>query len=364
MIVACNKRSISGALPYTIAFLIPISATLGPILGGIFWYATPILGFVVIPVMDFIFGDESFQPNESDEITEKDSMPYKLLTWIYAPVHIGITGWGAWYYSVHSMTIVEASGLLLSVGISSGALGFTVGHELAHRGNRFERSLSVAILSFTNYTHFIIEHCVGHHARVATPADPASSRLGENLYAFLPRTVYGGWTNAWSYEEKRVSKHKGIKKHLANRMLHYTFLQALINLGFILFLGLEGWCFFFFVSIISVLLLEVINYIEHYGLRREMVDKDRQRYEKVQPHHSWNANHKISNLFLFRLQRHSDHHAHPLRRYQLLRSYHQVPQLPYGYPTMTLLAFIPSLWSLVMDPRVAAARKNSPSPRR
>ncbi len=352
MNVAFSPQSIRRALPYTVAFLVPFSAILGPIFGGLFWYSTCILGFLFIPALDALFGEETYQPSVEEEVSEKSALPYKVLTWIYAPVHVGITTWGAWYFANHDLTLWQALGLISCVGVSSGALGFTVGHELCHRGERFERFLAICILSYTNYTHFIIEHCVGHHARVATPHDPASSRFGESLYAFLPRTIIGSWQSAWAYEKKRVGRYEGKNRFLKNRMLHYMGIQLLLNILFLLFFGLAGLMFFWIISVISIFLLEVINYVEHYGLVRKKLDTKRDRYEKVQPHHSWNANHKLSNLFLFRLQRHSDHHANPLRRYQILRHYDDVPQLPYGYPTMTLLAIVPFFWRKVMDPRV------------
>ncbi len=347
------------SLPFYVGFTLPLSTVVGVGLGGAFWFSTLVISFIIVPLLDVVWGMEAYQPTPGDEKQYHSAFAYKLITWLYVPVHIGLIIWGSWVFASNDLAWWQQVGLIASVGVSSGALGFTISHELSHRGEWYERWMAYAILLFVSYMHFGIEHVMGHHVHVATPLDPASSRKGESFWSFLPRTVVGSWKSAFAFETRRLRRKQPLERLLKNRLYHFIIMQVLVAAGFYLLLGPWAMVFLLINCVISDLLLEVINYVEHYGLCRKEVRPG--RYEKVKPHHSWNANQKISNLFLFRLQRHSDHHAYPSRRYQLLRDYNDVPQLPFGYPTMSLLAFFPPIWRLVMDHRVDNLKQNLPS---
>ena len=200
------------------------------------------------------------------------------------------------------------------------------------------------------YGHFFVEHNRGHHARVATPADPASSRLGESLYRFIPRSTLGGVRSAWALERTRFARMGQSHWNLRNDVLNAWLLSAVLFAALALWFGATVLPWLVGQAIIGFGMLETVNYLEHYGLRRQQLPDG--RYERVAAAHSWNSNTVIANVFLFHLQRHSDHHAHPIRRYQSLRHSDEAPQLPTGYATMMLLALVPPLWRKVMDWRV------------
>ena len=245
--------------------------------------------------------------------------------------------------------------LALNIAISCASIGFTIGHELGHKANKFESFLTDLLYQSMNLMHFKLEHNVGHHTNVATYNDPATSRLNESYYSFLPRTVIGSYMSAFRHERKNLKNQSLGKRICNNRMYRYIAIQLLTNVAVFMLTGFQGLAAFLFISFITISMLELINYVEHYGLLRHKTKNG--RYEKVQPHHSWNTNHKVSNLFLFRLQRHSDHHANPTRPYQILRHFDDVPQMPFGYPTMILMALVPPLWKYVMNPKVYAVKK-------
>jgi alkane 1-monooxygenase len=236
---------------------------------------------------------------------------------------------------------------VLSVGVSSGAVGITVAHELIHRPNRFERGLGVIILASVLYGHFRIEHVVGHHAKVATPRDPATARRGQSVYRFWVQSVAGGLADAWTIESRRRKRLGRSVVSPANRLIRYAgvsgVLGGLLGLAF----GPEAIAYFILQGVVAFSLLEVVNYIEHYGLTRRWTGD---RYERVSPVHSWNSSRRLTNWFLVNLQRHSDHHFDPSRRYQLLRHIDESPQLPTGYGALVPLALIPGLWRRRIEP--------------
>ena len=341
-------------LPYYLCYLIPVSFYVGYALGGWYNFLAFSLAFILVPIADMFSGLDHKNPTKEEEAELKKQLKFKIVTWLWTPVQYAIVIWGAWIVSTQNLSAIELVGFTLGAGLCGGGIGITITHELVHRTEKWEKFLSLANLVCLNYMHFYIEHVYGHHQRVATPNDPATSKKGESFWYFYPRTVIGSWKSAWSWEVNRISK-KGKKPfHINNRMLHYVCIQ----LGFFSILyayfGIAGVLFHLVQSTLSFSLLEIINYVEHYGLLRKKNEKG--RYEKVLPIHSWNASHQVSNMFLFKLQRHSDHHANGLRRYQILRYFNESPQLPFGYPTMSLIALFPPLWRKVMDPRLEAYR--------
>ena len=248
--------------------------------------------------------------------------------------------------------VVLNLGLAFSVAMVAG-IAINTAHELGHKTKNGERWLSKVALAQSGYGHFFIEHNRGHHVRVATPEDPASSRLGESFWAFLPRTVSGSLTSALHLERLRLDRvGKGFWT-IHNDVLNAWAMTVVLFGGLCLAFGIEVLPWLAVQAVVGFSLLEVVNYLEHYGLRRQW-DEEKGRYELCRPEHSWNSNNIASNVFLYHLQRHSDHHANPVRRYQALRHFDEVPELPSGYATMIVLAYATPLWRRVMDPKVVA----------
>jgi alkane 1-monooxygenase len=241
--------------------------------------------------------------------------------------------------------------LVLSV-VSMNGVGIATAHELGHKKETLDRWLAKIALAPSLYGHFYVEHNRGHHRRVATPEDPASSRMGESFWAFLPRTVLGSLRSAWALERERLSKSGKSVWSTGNDNLQAWALSVVLYGALAILLGWPVLGFMVLQGVYGASMLEVVNYVEHYGLLRS---KDASsRYVRCEPEHSWNSNHIVGNIVLYHLQRHSDHHAHPARRYQALRHFDAAPQLPAGYATMITAAYFPALWFALMDHRVVA----------
>ncbi len=316
---------------------------------GLLWFFGPILVFGIFPILDLIVGTDSDNPPDSLIKWLEQDRYYRWCTYAYLPIQYGGLIFACWLWSSGSLTLVDSLGLAVSVAMVSG-IAINTAHELGHKRGDLERWLSKVALAQSGYGHFFIEHNRGHHVRVATPEDPASSRLGENFWLFLPRTVAGSLRSSWELEAVRLDRMG--KPHLS---IHNDVLNAWL-MTVVLFAGLTavfGWVvlpFLLIQAVIGFSLLEVVNYLEHYGLLRQ--HRDDGRYERCAPEHSWNSNNVASNVLLYHLQRHSDHHANPMRRYQALRHFDEAPQLPTGYAGMIVLALLPPLWRRVMDHRV------------
>jgi alkane 1-monooxygenase len=319
---------------------------------GVFWWSGPILTFGIIPVLDYLVGTDAENPPDSALALLENDPFYRWATYLYLPIQYLSLVLACWLWSGGgwvSMTPVDKLGLMATVG-GIGGIAISTAHELGHKRAQAEQRLSKAALAQTCYGHFFVAHNRGHHVQVATPSDPASSRLGESLYAFIPRSAFGSLRTAWKLEGRRLARAGRSRWRLENDVLN-AWLMSVALFGMLLAVfGVTVLPWLIGQAIIGCCLLEAINYIEHYGLRRKQLPDG--RYERVRPAHSWNINTVVGNLFLFHLQRHSDHHAHPLRRYQALRHADEAPQLPAGYPTMLLLAAFPPLWRRVMDRRV------------
>lgn len=336
--------------PFFTVFVIPALVVAGIVWGS--WASGAAIAFVfgAVPLLDAWSDRETRNP----DATAKHAARFDVPLWLWATVQIAVSLW--WIAHAAGAVAVDAPLVLstISVGLMSGGIGITVAHELMHRPKRSERALAEVLMSCVSYTHFCIEHVHGHHRNVATPRDPASSRLGESVYRFLPRTLVGGFASARSIERDRLRRSGVAVFSHHNRMLRYGAVQVLLYGTLMAVLGAFAAVLWAAQATVAVLLLEVINYVEHYGLQRREVAVG--RFERVAPRHSWNASHRLTNWLLFNLQRHSDHHFLASRPYDLLRHYDDVPQLPAGYATMVMLALVPPLWRRVMDPRVAAAR--------
>ena len=325
---------------------------------SLFWYLGPIVVFIVVPAIDLIAGlDRSNPPDDVIEALENDKY-YRWITYLFLPIQYAALVWACWMFTepawAPAMSVVDKVGLALTIGTIAG-IGINTAHELGHKKESHERWLAKIALAQSFYGHFYIEHNRGHHVRVATPEDPASSRIGETFYAFWPRTVSGSFRSAWNLEKPRF-KRKG-KSHwsIRNDVLNAWLMSVVLWGALIAVFGIGILPFLVIQAILGFSLLEVVNYLEHYGMLRQRTGPDGTgRYERVQPSHSWNSNNIATNVLLYHLQRHSDHHANPTRRYQTLRDFEESPVLPTGYAGLIILALIPPLWFTVMDKRVLA----------
>lgn len=352
----------AGSAPWTdrkrhlwmLGVLVPVLPVSGWLLAdvtglGLFWWWGPIFVFGIIPLLDVVVGNDSENPPEELIDQLQNDRYYRVLTFLYIPAQFASLIFAAYAWANFDLSTVDKVGLAFTVGAVNG-IAINTAHELGHRHEKLEQRLSILTLAPTIYGHFFVEHNRGHHTHVATPNDPASSRMGESFYRFLPRTMVGSVVSAWKLESKRLER-----TGYPTFSPHNTLFRAW-GLSVVLFVGL---CVAFGVGILPFLLLqafygasllEVVNYLEHYGLLR--AQREDGRYVRCMPEHSWNSNILTSNLFLYQLQRHSDHHAYPTRRYQSLRHYDDVPQLPGGYASMIPLAYVPPLWRRIMDRRV------------
>ncbi len=314
---------------------------------GAFWFVGPVLVFVIFPVLDIAIGLDSTNPPDSVlKFLEQDRY-YRWCTYVFIPIQYAGLVFACWMWASGDLNAVESIGLALTMGVVGG-IAINTAHELGHKRADSERWLSRVALAQTGYGHFFIEHNRGHHVKVATPEDPASSRLGESFWAFLPRTVAGSLRSAWGIEGARLDRLG--KPHLSvhNDILTAWAMTVGLFAGLVLVFGPLVLPYLVAQAVIGFSLLEVVNYLEHYGLLRQK--REDGRYERCRPEHSWNSNNVASNVLLYHLQRHSDHHANPTRRYQALRHVDEAPQLPTGYAGMIVLAWFPPLWRRVMDP--------------
>ena len=335
---------------YLLAYLLPLSAFLALRLQGNWAWATVVLAFIILPLLEAQL-PQSTANQPADAEPERSRQPFfDWLLYANAPLLFAVVGWYLYVVQYQTPEWPALIGLTLSVGIIVGANGINVAHELGHRSKRGEQALAKWMLLTALYQHFFIEHNRGHHKNVATDADPASARLGETLFAFWPRSIAGGWRNAWALERERLRKTGRPAFGWSNEMLRFQVWQGLWLLAIALAFGWKAFSGALVIALIGVLLLETINYVEHYGLRRRMTPAGRP--EPVLPAHSWNSDHELGRIFLYELTRHSDHHYKSSRKYQILRHVDESPQLPFGYPASVLLALAPPLWFRVMNGRV------------
>lgn len=320
--------------------------------GSVLWlWALPLWIHLAMPLLDAWMGEDRSNPPEAAVAGLEQRSWYRWLVAAYVPGQWALTAAGAWVAATQPLTLMGWLGLVLTVGGVNG-VGINTAHELGHKRVPWERWLARLALLPVAYGHFQVEHHRGHHARVATPADPASARLGESFWAFLPRTLSGSLRSAWELERLRLEHQGRPVINVRNENLMSWLGSAALFVGLAAAFGWKALPFLLVQALYGISLLEVVNYIEHYGLLRAPGPDGRP--VRCAPKHSWNSSHLVSNLFLFHLQRHSDHHAHPARRYQALRHFEDSPQLPSGYAGMLMLAYVPTLWFAVMDKRVLA----------
>ena len=328
---------------------------------GLWLWVGPVVILVIVPAIDLVAGlDRSNPPDDVIEALENDKY-YRWITYLFLPIqYVGfvsamavVGGWDVFgVLADQPLTTLDKVGLAISIGCIGG-IGINTAHELGHKKEATERWLSKIALAQVFYGHFYIEHNRGHHVRVATPEDPASARLGESFYQFWPRTVGGSLRSAWRLEKRRLARRTQGPWRLDNDVLNAWLMSIALWATVVAAFGPEVAPYLVVQAVVGFSLLEVVNYMEHYGMLRQKVGVgDRQRYERVLPGHSWNSNNIATNVLLYHLQRHSDHHANPTRRYQTLRDFEESPVLPTGYAGMIVLAIVPPVWRRVMDQRV------------
>ena len=345
-------------MKYLWAYSIPVIGILGIYFGGIYSFGAFVFAFVFIPVMELMLptNEENYSDEDTDDRLKNKF--YDLMLYLNVPIV-----YGALIYSLIKITTVDIStseliGITLSLGVIFGANGINVAHELGHRKSLFEKLLGKALLIPSHYTHFFIEHNHGHHLHVSTPSDPSTAKYNQNLYAFWWQTVSGTYVKAWEIQKKLNQVNNTSLFSLKNDMFWFTIIQIIYLAASYYYFELTGLLFVIMAGIVGLLLLETINYIEHYGLKRNQLASG--RFERVSEKHSWNSNHVLGRIILYELTRHSDHHYKSQRKYQILE-YHDVsPQMPYGYPTSMVMSFFPPLWFSVMNKRVPVEMKLVP----
>ncbi|MCO4293166.1 alkane 1-monooxygenase [Solitalea sp. MAHUQ-68] len=342
-------------LGYFCAFSLPLLLLAGYYLGTGWLFMLPIFVFFIVPLIDILLGTDTSNIAEPPSVAAE--FYYLFLLYFWALIQSVLLIWACYEVTFANWNLFQWVGMVLGMGIITGGIGITVAHELGHKKSAAERFLSKVLLSEVCYTQFYIEHNRGHHVHVGTPSDPATSRKNESFYRFWKRSVFEGFSHAWKIENERLAKKGQATFSFSNEMLGLTLaplvLAAVFTLVFSLMRADFVWevpVFFFAQSIFAFSLLEGVNYIEHYGLMRKELAPN--KYEKVNTLHSWNSSQLLSNFFLFQLQRHSDHHIFPARRYQVLDHHDESPQLPTGYPGMLLLAMIPPIWFRVMNKKL------------
>ncbi|MEO0583006.1 MAG: alkane 1-monooxygenase [Bacteroidota bacterium] len=331
---------------YLFAYLIPVLTGISIYLQDIWSFTTVIFVFGLVPMIEPLAPRSEENLDEESRFEKLKSRFFDVLLYLNIPIVYGLVGFFIWTLLNHSLQTYEIIGMTLSLGIMIGANGINVAHELGHRREKYERRMAKILLLPALYMHFYIEHNRGHHKFVATALDPASAAYGENVYGFWIKSLIGSYRNAWQHEAKRMQK-KGWKNlSLHNEMIWYQLIQVAYLSVVALVASIPIMLLVAVAGIIGALLLETINYVEHYGLRRKELDNG--RFERVLPHHSWNANYEIGRILLYELTRHSDHHYIASKKYQILDHHEGVPELPFGYPTSMLIALLPPLWFRIM----------------
>ncbi len=320
--------------------------------GNEWWLLLPLaVNYGLGPIIDWLLGEDRNNPPEEVAMQLDRDPYYRWLTYITVPMHYLTLIGCAWYAGTQNLSWFGIVSIAVVAGITAG-LAINTGHELGHKNSRVEKTLAKLVLAVPAYGHFTINHNRGHHRNVATPDDPASARMGESIYRFALREMPGAFAEAWAIEKDRLTRRGKRAWHPNNQILQSFAITVLLSVSLVVAFGWIMVPFLLIHNVCAWWQLTSANYVEHYGLLRQ---RDRSgRFERCEPHHSWNSNHTYSNLVLFHLERHSDHHAHPLRRYQSLRHFEHVPQLPSGYFGMYLLAYLPWLWYRIMDKRLLA----------
>jgi len=358
MIPAHQVAMFRNAVPFWMSLLLVPVAVIGALYGGWTVILLPIVTWYFFSILDAFLG---LNTENADLNTDEGQLSwYKAITLIWAPIQFALLFWMIWYVTgpgdAH-LSALETIVLFFGVGVITGTVGINYSHELMHQKDRGERFLGDALLSMVLYSHFRSEHLRVHHLYVGIPRDPVTARYNEGFHRFFPRVLKGSLLSAFKAEKAMLARKGKPWTDAKNPFWRYWTLQAFMLLLAALVGGWIGLLLFLWQAGVAIWQLELVNYVEHYALTRKHLGGG--KYEHVKPHHSWNAAHKASNWLLINLQRHSDHHYKPDRRFPLLQNYDadEAPQLPYGYPIMTMAAMVPPIWRKVMNPRVKRWRE-------
>lgn len=316
--------------------------------------------FVIVPLADWLLGADPLNAPHADAPALEQRTGYRLLTWLMVPAWSVHLAWSLHYIASAPLSAASATLWTLCLGVIGGVTAINTAHELIHKSGRLEPLLGGLLLSSVVYAGFKIEHVRGHHVHVSTPLDTSSAMTGQSLYRFLPRALVGNARRAWGLEQQRLRERGRPWWHWSNELLLWYGLSAVIAIAVTVALGWPASVAFLAQAAVAGVTLEIINYIEHYGLERQQLADG--RYERVTHRHSWNSSQWLTNCMLFQLQRHSDHHANPRRRFQALRHHDDSPQLPTGYAGMFVLALVPPLWRRIVDPRLRQWRTGLAGP--
>ena len=342
-------------MKYLWAYSVPIIGMLGIHYQGVWCWSALVYAFVMIPVAELIMPIDATNYSETEIKNRLENKIFDVLLYLNVPIVYASLLYSLYIVVSFNLTYTEIAGIIFSLGVILGANGINVGHELGHRKTFSEKMMGKVLLLPSHYTHFFIEHNHGHHLHVSTPNDPSTAKYNQSLYAFWYQTVTGTYREAWKIQQ-RLNKSENRKIYdLKSDMFWFTIIQ--ISYLLLVYIAFSKIAFFvaLFAGIVGFLLLETINYIEHYGLKRNKLESG--RFERVSEKHSWNSNHVLGRIVLYELTRHSDHHYKSQKEYQILE-YHDVsPQMPYGYPTSMVLSFFPPLWFAVMNKRVPVEMK-------
>lgn len=335
---------------YLSALTVPLSLVIGLYFKGYWLFLTPIYLFVFIPILELILDEENSNYSESEIYARAINTFFDWLLYLNLPIVYTLMIWSFFEVANHPFEAYEFVGLVLSLGMVLGGNGINVAHELGHRQASKERFIGKALLLPSLYMHFYIEHNFGHHLHAATKEDPATARYKQNVYSFWLTSIVRQYFSAWMIQKRLLENYKLSFFSIRNDMFWFLVLQGLYLVVVFLVFGKLVLLFAILSAITGVLLLETVNYIEHYGLLRQK--KESGRYERVKEIHSWNSNHVIGRIMLYELTRHSDHHFKSSKKYQILECHEESPQLPFGYPTSMVLALLPPLWFGIMNKRV------------
>ncbi len=317
---------------------------------GLACYTAMLFAWVVVPGLELLLAPDPTNLSATEEALAKDDPVYDWVLYSIVVIHIATLFYFLNSMQSHTLSLSDKIGRIMTMGLLCGTFGINLGHELGHRVKPHEKWLARIALMSSLYIHFYIEHNKGHHKRVATPEDPSTARFNEPIYEFWFRSIINCYTGAWKIANRETGKKGKPVFSLHNEMLQVQLIQLLFVVLIYLLFGFTIMLYFFMAAVFGILLLESVNYIEHYGLIRKHLPGG--KYERPMPEHSWNSDHLIGRLLLFELSRHSDHHYLASRKYQVLRHHDDSPQMPTGYPGMILLALVPPLWFRVMNRKV------------
>lgn len=340
---------------YLTVLSLPVTVIFSLIVNGPWTFLPLVVFFGMVPLLELLFPPDARNMENNDRVLAENDSFYDYLLYLMVPIQWGTLLYFLFAIQEPGLSYLELTGRISSMGLMCGIIGINVGHELGHRKPGLAHFLGELLMLSSLENHFIPYHNIGHHFNVATPKDPATARRNESIYRFWIRSHFGSYRMAWSIENERIRKLEQSWYSLKNKMIHYSLAQVLLCTGIYVLFSWKVLLAFFIASVFGILLLETVNYIEHYGLLRQLNPQG--RYERVNHQHSWNSDYVIGRLVLFELSRHSDHHYKASKKYQTLDSLYSSPQMPTGYPGMMLLALVPPLWFNYMNVRIDEFQK-------